>query len=77
MTDAAYRGQPTKSPALAGDVLMGAHAIAEFLDVPASKVYYLVAIQRIPFFRLGSMLCARKSVLLDWIKAQEQKNSRV
>lgn len=35
------------------------------------KVYYLAECSRLPVFRLGSMLCARRSVLLNWIAAQE------
>jgi hypothetical protein len=65
---------------LADDILRGAEAIAEFLFLGASedqrdrnrrKIYYLAESSRLPIFRLGSMLCARKSVLLDFIAAQE------
>ncbi|MCK1656669.1 hypothetical protein [Bradyrhizobium sp. 151] len=65
---------------LADDILRGADAIAEFLfhgtsedqrDRNRRKVYYLAESSRLPLFRLGSMLCARKSVLLDFIAAQE------
>ncbi len=34
-------------------------------------VYYLAECSRLPVFRLGSVLCARRSVLLDWIAGQE------
>jgi hypothetical protein len=35
------------------------------------KLYYLAECSRLPVFRLGSVLCARKSVLLQWIEGQE------
>jgi hypothetical protein len=63
------------SPAsIAGDILYGADGIAEFLYGNAKlrrKVYNLVETGRIPYFKLGAGLCARKSVLLAWIAAQE------
>jgi hypothetical protein len=78
---------PTLSPAsgttpaddnLADDVLRGAEAIAAFLYGSSSvkmrrKVYYLAEKSKIPIFRLGSMLCARRTVFLKWIAEQEQR----
>jgi hypothetical protein len=70
----------TKDVPLADDILKGADAIAEFLFHGTSehqrgrnrrKVYYLAETSKLPFFRLGALLCARKSVLLDFIAAQE------
>jgi hypothetical protein len=63
-------------PLLADDILHGADEIAEFLFGSAEyrrKVYYLAECTRLPLFRLGSTLCARKSVLLNWIADQERK----
>lgn len=37
------------------------------------KVYYLAACTRVPLFRLGTKLCARRSVLLGWITDQEKR----
>lgn len=59
---------------IAGDILYGADAIAEFMY--GSKecrrtVYNLVQNKRIPHFRIGSSICTRKSVLLAWIAEQE------
>ena len=67
----------TERPAgsLVGDILYGADGIAEFLygeSKQRRKVYNLVETERLPHFRLGSMICARKSVLLAWIEAQEE-----
>ena len=61
---------------LADDVMRGAEAIADFLYGDATqrrKVYHLAETSRLPIFRLGSVLCARRSVLLHWIKEQEQR----
>lgn len=65
-----------KQEELAEDMLCGADAIARFLFGPNGsrrKVYYLVACTRVPVFRLGTRLCARRSVLLRWIAAQENR----
>ncbi|MCP3381218.1 hypothetical protein NLM31_12795 [Bradyrhizobium sp. CCGUVB4N] len=65
---------------LADDILEGAEAIADFLFCGTSdhergrnrrKVYYLAENCQLPFFRLGAILCVRKSVLLDFIASQE------
>jgi hypothetical protein len=69
--------EPSQKPhSLADDLLRGAHEIAEFIfGEPASrrKVYYLAEYTRLPVFRLGSQLCARRSVLLKWIATQENR----
>jgi hypothetical protein len=59
---------------LSDDILEGADAIAEFLfgsKESRRKVYYLAECSKLPIFRLGSVLCARKSVLLKFITGQE------
>jgi hypothetical protein len=61
---------------LADDILEGADAIAEFLFGSRDsrrKVYYLAECSKLPIFRLGSVLCARKSVLLGFITGQESR----
>jgi hypothetical protein len=74
-------------PPLLGDILgrdaarlaakvLSADEIAKFLYGPNGnrrKVYYLAACTRIPVFRLGTKLCARRSVLLNWIAGQENR----
>lgn len=63
---------------LADDILRGADEIAEFLfgdRASRRKVYYLAECTRLPIFRLGSVLCARRSVLLNWIAGQENRAS--
>jgi hypothetical protein len=62
----------------ARDLLQGAEAIAEFLwGSPAlrRRVYHLVATSNIPVFKLGSMICARKSVVLVWVQQQEDRRA--
>ena len=62
---------------LADDLLRGADEIAKFIFGEKRgnrrKVYYLAECTRLPVFRLGSVLCARRSVLLNWISGQENR----
>ncbi len=61
---------------LANDLLRGADQIANFLfGEPGQrrKVYHLAETSRLPVFRLGTMLCARRSVLMAWIASQEKR----
>jgi hypothetical protein len=63
-------------PTLAEDLLHGAEAIAVFVfgDVKhRRKVYYYAsdAKVRMPVFRIGNVICARKSKLMKWIESQE------
>ena len=70
---------PTGPGDLAGDLLRGAGAIAVFLFGSAQerrKVYHLAETSRLPTFHLGSLLCARKSVLLQWIAEQEKRGGQ-
>lgn len=63
-------------PDLSADLLRGADEIAAFLfGSPGERrrIYYLVETSRLPVFRLGAALCARRSVLLEWIAAQEHR----
>ena len=62
------------SPELASDLLRGADEIAEFIFGARGsrrKIYYLAETSHLPVFRLGAVLCARRSVLLRWIAGQE------
>jgi hypothetical protein len=65
-------------PALADDLLRGAQEIAEFMfgdRTERRQVYHLAsevrAEDRLPVFRLGAILCARKSTLLAWVAKRE------
>lgn len=60
----------------ADDLLQGGDKIAEFLfGDPAGrrKIYYLAENSRLPVFRIGAVLCARRSVLQEWISKQERR----
>ena len=66
------------SPDLAEDMLKGAEAIAHFVFGKTGKngrrkIYYLAETSHLPVFRLGSVLCARRSVLMRWIAGQESR----
>jgi hypothetical protein len=64
-------------PEFAKDMLRGAEEIAQFLygDRKLRRaIYHHVATFRLPVFRIGSMICARKSVLLRWVKEQEERH---
>ena len=65
----------TDAGTIGNDVLRGADQIAFFLygeERHRRKVYNLVETNRMPHFHLGSTVCARKSVLITWIKLQER-----
>lgn len=68
--------QTTSEATLGNDLLRGADEIAKFIfgDVKhRRKVYYLTgeATKGLPHFKIGSLTCARKSTILDWIAKQE------
>ena len=75
---AAAAARQAPPPSLGDDLLRGADAIAEFLfgdRTQRRKVYYLTgeATVRMPHFRLGAIICARKSTLLRWIESHEAR----
>jgi hypothetical protein len=60
------------------DLLRGAGEIAAFLFGDARerrKIYHLAENAGLPVFRLGAVLCARRSTLLSWIAAQENAHA--
>ena len=62
------------APSMGSDLLRGADQIADFMfGTPDErrKIYHLAETSKLPVFRLGALLCARKSTLLSWIEAQE------
>ena len=64
---------------LSGDILRGAAQISEFLFGEKNrkrKVYYLAERNFLPVFRVGSMLCARKSTFTDWFGETEGRRSQ-
>lgn len=66
----------TSPSPLADDLLRGAEDIALFVfgDVKKRRqVYYLSERGELPTFKLGSVICARKSTILAKIAEQEAK----
>jgi hypothetical protein len=62
---------------LADDLLRGADEIARFVfgsPKHRRKIYYYAtdAKVRMPVFRIGAVICARKSTLIEWIEQQER-----
>ncbi len=67
----------TAAPVLSSDTLRGANEIAAFLYGDRKfrrRVYSLVNRGGLPVFRIGVNICARRTVLLEWIAAQERGN---
>jgi hypothetical protein len=64
-------------PNFADDVLRGAAEIATFMRTTRRHIYHLVATSKsFPYFRDGgSTVCARKSVLLAYVKRQEERHA--
>jgi excisionase family DNA binding protein len=60
---------------IAHDMLRGADKIAEYLGMERRQIYHLSEKTRLPVFKIGATLCARKSTLMAWIVAQEQRVS--
>jgi len=48
----------------APDLLYGAHAIADFLGVKLRSAQHLIETKRIPYFKIGKTVAARRSKLL-------------
>lgn len=69
----------TNAAGLGGDMLRGAEAISEFLFGTGGdrrKVYHLASTGALPCFNLGAVLCARRSVLMQFIAEQEAKGTK-
>jgi len=61
---------------LSSDLLRSASAISTYLYGSPDfrrRVYNLVSTSRLPIFRLGSVICARRSTLDRFIVAQEER----
>ena len=56
------------------DLLYGVDDIAEYLGVPKRAAYKLVERKRIPFFKIGRTLCARRSSLDAAFQALEENH---
>lgn len=56
---------------VAGDLCYGARAIAQHLGITPRQALGLMERGRLPFFREGRVLCARRSTLNDWLAQRE------
>lgn len=57
-------------------IVRGAQKLAELLKLPNRRsVYHLAAHSRLPVFRLGSMICARRKALIEFMTEQERRQS--
>lgn len=54
------------------DLLFGAKAIAAFLKVTERQVYNLHSTTELPTFKLGAIVCARRSTIREFFAAQER-----
>lgn len=62
---------PDNDNSLATDLLVGVTAIAEFTGMKPRTLYHLASKRAIPTFKMGDLVCARKSKLIAFIEAQE------
>ncbi|AWJ87619.1 DNA-binding protein (plasmid) [Azospirillum sp. TSH58] len=60
---------------ISADLMPGADKIAGFLGMDRRTVYHLAQTGKIPVFRMGNTICARKSTILRWIADQESRAS--
>lgn len=52
---------------MADEILHGAAAIASALGLPVRSVYHHGAAGRLPVFKLGTTVCARRSAVTAWL----------
>ena len=60
------------------DLLRGADQISSYFYGDPKyrrRIYHLASTSKLPFFKIGSMICARKSKLIEFIKHQEKWRS--
>lgn len=57
---------------MSADLLVGAASIADFLGVRRRQVYHASEHSYLPLFRVGALICGRRSTLEKWVTDQEQ-----
>ena len=67
--------QHANDNSLAADILKGADEIADFLGMDRRAIYFAVSKGRLPTFRIGSGVFARKSTLIAWISERERSSA--
>ncbi len=63
--------RPADEVNLKDDMLVGAEAMSDFIGISRRQVYAWVLSGNLPTFRVGNLICARRSTLLKWISTQE------
>jgi hypothetical protein len=66
---------------IAGDLLYGARAIAAYMlgdddESARRKIYHLANSDALPLFRMGAVICGRRSTLSAWVAQQENAPRR-
>lgn len=61
----------TDTPNATSDLLYGAHAIANFLGIKLRSAQHLIETKRIPYFKIGKTVAARRSKLIAALDAPE------
>jgi hypothetical protein len=57
------------------DLLRGAKAIAQFYyghERYARRIFHLAEGGKFPIFREGTLICARRSTIREWVQEQER-----
>ncbi|MFK4810949.1 DNA-binding protein [Devosia sp. ZW T5_3] len=62
---------------LASDVIWGAAAIGRTLGMTRRQVYHACDQQYLPFFKVGSTVVCRRSTIMAYITAREEKNASI
>jgi hypothetical protein len=60
-------GNPMISSSSDPKLLVGARAIARFLEIKEQQVYHFSRNHELPIFRIGKSLCARPASLTRWV----------
>ncbi|KTQ92682.1 hypothetical protein NS226_15330 [Aureimonas ureilytica] len=60
------------APADAADLLYGVSAIATYLGIRPRQAKHRLTTGEIPSFRIGENICARRSLLTEWLDAQSR-----
>jgi hypothetical protein len=55
------------------DLLYGAHAIADFLGIKLRSAQHLIETKRIPYFKIGKTVAARRSKVLEALERLEHE----
>jgi excisionase family DNA binding protein len=59
--------------ATTSDLLYGGDAIADFLGISRRAAYHLIERKRVPYFKIGRTVCARRANLLAEFERLEQE----